>query len=107
MYSSQDARGSLVVNLGYTITSFITSFSKETKKDMFFVYCELKHMDTVYPDGVLHHLLNLWEYIFLCYHHILVTSDLDYFEEIIYSGLYNGFVHKTICGYTVYVMNCT
>ena len=29
------------------------------------------------------------------------------FEEIIYSSLYNGFMHKPVYGYTVYAVNCT
>lgn len=34
----------------------ITSFNMETKKHMFFVYCELKHMDTLSPQPLLLHL---------------------------------------------------
>lgn len=44
-----------------------------------FVYCKLKH------------LLNLWDYIYLCYNHTL---------HLIYSGFYDGFVQKAVYGKT-------
>ena len=50
----------------------------ETKKHMFFVYCELKHMDKAY--------INIYA---------------------IHSGFYNGLCTKRYGQYTVHVMKCT